>query len=160
MTPAFQDNERRIEESDKAQLERLRAETDQALEDLPEQPSGADVARVLKHFRLEYATHANINGHRLDASRLELRRLRLVLSGGMGLLAVVLLVLALIGLSYQHANTNALCSFRDDLQKRVTSTTKFLQEHPKGIPGIPAGTLRVSLINEQHTLDSLSALKC
>jgi hypothetical protein len=60
----------------------------------------------------------------------------------------------------QQNNTQALCAFRDDLARRVQSSTDYLATHPNGIPGIPAGTIRLSLANEQHTLSALSSLKC
>lgn len=60
--------------------------------------------------------------------------------------------------SNQLADTSALCSFRADLQQRVTSTVKFLATHPHGIPGIPVATLRVSLQNQQATLRALRSL--
>jgi uncharacterized membrane protein (Fun14 family) len=62
--------------------------------------------------------------------------------------------------SLSDSTTTALCAFRQDLSKRVSSGTTFLISHPHGIPGIPIGTIRVSLTNEQATLKSLSALKC
>jgi hypothetical protein len=58
----------------------------------------------------------------------------------------------------QQTDTSALCSFRADLKQRVTSTTEFLATHPHGIPGIPVGTLRVSLSNTQRTLYALRSL--
>lgn len=60
----------------------------------------------------------------------------------------------------QQNNTRTLCSFRDDLQTRVTSGNAFLKTHPKGIAGIPAATIRVSIQNEQRTLNALRPLVC
>lgn len=56
----------------------------------------------------------------------------------------------------QQANTRALCAFRSDLEKRIDAGTQFLQDHPEGIPGVPADAIRVSILNEQSTLNSLS----
>jgi hypothetical protein len=60
----------------------------------------------------------------------------------------------------QLHDTQALCAFRDDLQTRVTSGLNFLVTHPKGIAGISAQTLRVGIVNEQHTLAALHPLVC
>jgi hypothetical protein len=60
----------------------------------------------------------------------------------------------------QQHDTQALCAFRDDLQTRVTSGLNFLVDHPKGIAGISAQTLRVGIVNEQHTLAALHPLIC
>jgi exoribonuclease II len=60
----------------------------------------------------------------------------------------------------QLHDTQALCAFRDDIQTRVTSGLNFLISHPKGIAGISAQTLRVGIVNEQHTLAALHPLVC
>lgn len=57
-------------------------------------------------------------------------------------------------------STKALCVLRDDLQRRVKSSTDFLATHPNGIPGIPAKTIRDGLANQQRTITSLRSLKC
>jgi hypothetical protein len=62
--------------------------------------------------------------------------------------------------SNQQNNTQALCAFRNDLARRVQSSEDYLVTHPHGIAGIPAATIRLSLVNEQHTLAALSSLKC
>ena len=62
--------------------------------------------------------------------------------------------------SNQQSDTQALCAYREDLRNRVDSGYKFLATHPHGIPGIPLGTIQLSLQNEQHTLTALSPLKC
>ena len=41
----------------------------------------------------------------------------------------------------QRSTTNALCSLKNDLQKRVDTSLAFLQAHPHGIPGISAATI-------------------
>lgn len=60
----------------------------------------------------------------------------------------------------QEANTRALCSFKGDLQRRVDQGAEILRTHPNGILGIPAATIRVSLVNQQASLKSLSPLVC
>lgn len=54
----------------------------------------------------------------------------------------------------------ALCTFRDDLARRVADSQAFLRSHPDGIPGVPASLIRNSIQNEQATLASLSDLSC
>jgi hypothetical protein len=61
---------------------------------------------------------------------------------------------------YQQSNTQSLCTLRADLQRRITQSKDFLVTHPNGIPGIPAGTIRVGIVNQQHTLDALRLLEC
>lgn len=55
---------------------------------------------------------------------------------------------------------DALCVFKADLARRAVAGRAFLNEHPEGIAGIPAATLRTSIANQQSTLDALSDLDC
>lgn len=55
---------------------------------------------------------------------------------------------------------DALCTFRQDLERRVIATTDFLKENPKGIPGIPPRFLLESVANQQRTIVSLQSLDC
>lgn len=57
-------------------------------------------------------------------------------------------------------NTDALCTFRGDLEKRVASTNDFLKKHPEGFAGIPAVTLKASADQQQRTILALSDLNC
>lgn len=52
----------------------------------------------------------------------------------------------------------ALCAFRNDLERRIESAEKFLIDHPKGIPGIPAETIKNSLQNQEATLATLDTV--
>jgi hypothetical protein len=54
----------------------------------------------------------------------------------------------------------ALCTFRADLSARYKDGIVFLEEHPDGIPGIPAAVIRQSVQNQHDTLDALSGLPC
>lgn len=56
--------------------------------------------------------------------------------------------------------TMALCTLRDDLQRRVDQSTAFLKEHPNGIPGIPRETFLQGVKNQRSTIDALNALDC
>lgn len=57
-------------------------------------------------------------------------------------------------------STSALCALRRDLEKRVDSSRQFLREHPHGIPGISAKTIRDGLSNQQRTIRALRGLSC
>lgn len=59
------------------------------------------------------------------------------------------------------ARTNAaLCALRQDLKDRVHNSEEFLAQHPRGIPGIPAGTIRNSLEGQRRTINALAVLRC
>lgn len=57
-------------------------------------------------------------------------------------------------------NRTALCGLRHDLEQRVAGGERFLREHPNGIPGIPAGTLRTSINGQVRTIMVLGVLDC
>lgn len=50
----------------------------------------------------------------------------------------------------------ALCALKADLERRIKTTRKFLEQHPHGIPGIPASTLRQSLNGQRKTVNAIS----
>lgn len=54
----------------------------------------------------------------------------------------------------------ALCALRDDLDKRIEGSQNFLDEHPNGIPGIPASLIRQGLSNSRRTRETLEVLDC
>jgi hypothetical protein len=54
----------------------------------------------------------------------------------------------------------AVCALIADLEVRTEGTRRFLDDHPNGIPGIPASTLRESLQNQERTIDALSVVSC
>jgi len=60
----------------------------------------------------------------------------------------------------QDETVTALCTFRDDLQRRYDDGIKFLVNHPEGIPGISAADIQRSLENQRATLKSLAELPC
>ena len=79
--------------------------------------------------------------------------------------ATVVLYVALAGLGlwvYSEADSNgdALCALRADLEKRVESSQQFLIDHPDGIAGIPARTIREGIENQRRTIDALGDLSC
>lgn len=54
----------------------------------------------------------------------------------------------------------ALCVFRHDLKVRVENSERFLREHPHGVGGISAGTIKVSLVGQRRTVRALRSLPC
>lgn len=83
-------------------------------------------------------------------------------------LSLVLFVLVVAGGGYllthkteEGAETHeAICALTADLEVRTEGTRRFLNDHPNGIPGIPASTLRESLQNQERTIDALSVVSC
>lgn len=80
-------------------------------------------------------------------------------------MATVIVYLALAALAIkatvESENTKtALCALRSDLETRVAESKTFLKEHPKGIPGVPVATLRVSISNGEHTINALGVVNC
>lgn len=90
------------------------------------------------------------------------------LVGAFVVVSMVALVLALVWRvqdqnrieSLARQTNTALCAFKTDLQRRHASGEKYLAEHPRGIPGITAREIRLSLDNQEATLDALSGLAC
>lgn len=56
--------------------------------------------------------------------------------------------------------TAALCALRVDLERRVATSRAFLVEHPNGIPGIPARTIRDGIVNQGRTITALAGIAC
>jgi hypothetical protein len=85
-------------------------------------------------------------------------------------LAVILLGSALIfGYSRHQANESmarnrtalvALCALRYDLDLRIATSQTFLDEHPKGIPGVPVALIQTGLANSIRTRKTLDVLEC
>lgn len=93
----------------------------------------------------------------------ELRRQRFAIIG----LAVALFAIVAIGGLYLNdkardaeLNRKALCTFRADLEARVTASRDFLIEHPGGIPGIPEATIQKSIHDQERTIRALAPLPC
>ena len=77
------------------------------------------------------------------------------------LIITAVVVFALVQIDTESSSTNrALCTLRGDLERRVKSSRDFLHEHPNGILGIPATTLRTSIDNQQRTINALQDLRC
>lgn len=54
----------------------------------------------------------------------------------------------------------AVCALKHDLEDRVGLSERFLLQHPRGAPGIPAVTIRESVRNQQRTISALSVIDC
>jgi cell division protein FtsX len=81
----------------------------------------------------------------------------LVVAVGVGLFAITLAS----RVADQTDRTNAaLCTFRADIETRAIQTEEFLREHPEGVAGIPAATLRQSLKGQRSTVAALGSLNC
>lgn len=55
---------------------------------------------------------------------------------------------------------DALCTLRMDLERRVTTGEKFLEEHPRGVSGIPKKTIKEDIENQKRTIKALDTLTC
>lgn len=64
-----------------------------------------------------------------------------------------------LALEGQEAH-DALCTFRTDLQRRITLGRQFLATHPEGIPGISAADLARSIAGQESTLKALKISNC
>jgi hypothetical protein len=54
----------------------------------------------------------------------------------------------------------ALCLFRENIEKQVATSEEFLEENPDGIPGLPAATIKASIQRQKDTLKALDILEC
>jgi hypothetical protein len=68
---------------------------------------------------------------------------------------IYVVLLAVTGTTYA-----ALCALDHDLQNRVSDSQQFLKEHPRGIAGIPASAIRVSMNSQEDTIHTLDILHC
>jgi hypothetical protein len=75
-------------------------------------------------------------------------------------LYIAVIIVAVLALSQASGVHAALCSFKGGLQNQVSSQDEFLKKHPRGVGGISAGDIRLGMKRQQHTIDSLSDLKC
>ena len=70
-------------------------------------------------------------------------------------------IYVLTGKSDEGTETHeGVCALVADLEVRTEGTRHFLEEYPRGTPGIPASALRESLHNQERTLDALSVVSC
>lgn len=83
---------------------------------------------------------------------------------GLSFAGVVLLVTFILIGQHQIGELRqakaAVCTFKQDLARRVQLGERYLRDHPEGIAGIPVSTLRLSVSNQRKTVQSLSRLEC
>lgn len=58
------------------------------------------------------------------------------------------------------STNDALCTFKNDLQRRADGAREFLRTHPDGFAGLTRTDLQRSIDNQQATLRSLTSLNC
>lgn len=73
---------------------------------------------------------------------------------------VIVILLAISAQRESERVTDALCTFRGDLERRAAQGEQFLEDHPHGIQGITASELRRSLEGQRRTVKSLRSLDC
>lgn len=81
------------------------------------------------------------------------------------IVTTVVLFLALLGMglyvyNFSRDNTKALCATKQEAQRRVAETEKFIQETPNAIPGLSPAVLQRSLDASKSTVQSLSYVSC
>jgi len=95
-------------------------------------------------------------------------------AGGLRLIRIVIVCVAFgtvvnsagaVGLYVQgqeraNQTTDALCALRHDLQVRIDGSREFLADHPHGIPGVSAKTIRDGIDNQRRTIVALSGIDC
>lgn len=76
----------------------------------------------------------------------------------------LLMVLAIVQAHFASTSSaeihGALCALRKDVTVRVRISRDFLRDHPEGVPGIPAGAIKVSLAGQERTVRALDGLSC
>jgi hypothetical protein len=83
-------------------------------------------------------------------------------------LSVFLFVAVLVGGAYLLSTKSAegaevheaICALSADLESRTERSRDFLRDHPNGIPGIPAATIRESVTNQERSIAALSVVSC
>jgi hypothetical protein len=89
-----------------------------------------------------------------------LRRHLLVLTILTVALYVIIAFLTVGTIIQGNKNTRALCAIRDNAAGRVAQAERFLDDNPKGIPGISVGDIRRSITQSRQTVRSLSDVNC
>jgi hypothetical protein len=75
-------------------------------------------------------------------------------------LYVAVIVIAVLALRQATGDHAVLCAFKGGLKNQVAASSDFLKKHPRGVGGISAEDIRSGMNRQQHTIDSLSNLKC
>lgn len=96
----------------------------------------------------------------LEESVKRLIRYSIVLYVVVAVLCVGLAAVVVKTTSEARDTRDSLCTLRADLEVRVESSRKFLDEHPEGIPGVPARAIREGIRNQDRTIHALDSLHC
>jgi hypothetical protein len=91
-----------------------------------------------------------------------------VVRGYRATLALIISIAALLVSLYGNVtlwivvnnNRGSLCALKADIQRRHDAGVMFLEDHPNGIPGIPAAALKQSITNQKASLHALRDLDC
>lgn len=83
-----------------------------------------------------------------------------ILIGTTIVLFLALLIMGLYVYNFSRDNTKALCATKQEAERRVSETEKFIKENPNGIPGISPAVLQRSLDSAKSTVQSLSYVSC
>lgn len=96
----------------------------------------------------------------LEDSVRRLIRYSIVLYVVVGLLCIGMVAVIVKTVGDAHQTRDALCTLRSDLEVRVASSRKFLDDHPNGIPGVPVETIREGIRNQDRTIHALDSINC
>lgn len=81
------------------------------------------------------------------------------------IVATVILYFCVVGAMlyvYSEGNTttNAICALRTDLESRTKQGKEYVKDHPHGIAGISASSIKESIHNQERSIKALGNLSC
>lgn len=77
-------------------------------------------------------------------------------------IVLMIAVGALAGYAITKANSteDSLCALRVNAQEQIVESQSFLNDNPKGIPGISPEVIRAGIDRQQAVVNALSNLSC
>jgi hypothetical protein len=90
----------------------------------------------------------------------EIKRSLAILTAATVVLYLAVAIVGAVSFHSTRVNTDALCALRGDLKNRVAASQRFLVDHPAGVAGIPAKTIRDGIKNQQRTIAALKNISC
>lgn len=84
----------------------------------------------------------------------------LVLTIATVVLYVSVLVMAIWNFNTSHSNHEVLCALKAARQRDIVAGEKFLIDNPKGIEGISAELIQLSIDDDKQVLKSFASLDC